>query len=268
MQDVYVDQDILDRIFGLYDVHFASATIGSAISAHIDGIDEQSAMQLKEMVLAKIKGGYITENNNSSQNNNQAGNNQKINLTEKISSSEYGLTGKWLTMQMFTNLFGSIIGAFILSFFISFFVFGMTPTGIGERYFHILYILFPILLVSGIIRILFWKNNYRFSLEDDHLYFKIGVLSIKETNMPYYSIQDVSVTQSFFERIFGLYDIAIKNASQNIITGNEYSRQTINMQNPFLGGPVITGLNKELAEKISLVIKDILSKTNSGRTGL
>jgi membrane protein YdbS with pleckstrin-like domain len=37
IQDIYVDQDLLDRIFGLYDVHLSSATFSSGMEAHIDG---------------------------------------------------------------------------------------------------------------------------------------------------------------------------------------------------------------------------------------
>ena len=42
IQDVYVDQDILDRIFGLYDVHLSSATVSSGEAAHIDGFRKTS----------------------------------------------------------------------------------------------------------------------------------------------------------------------------------------------------------------------------------
>ena len=47
IQDVYVDQDVLDRIMGLYDVHIASATATSGIEAHIDGVDTRVAENLK-----------------------------------------------------------------------------------------------------------------------------------------------------------------------------------------------------------------------------
>jgi len=54
-QDVYVDQDILDRIFGLYDVHIASASISSGIEAHIDGLGTQAAEQLRMLLLQKVR---------------------------------------------------------------------------------------------------------------------------------------------------------------------------------------------------------------------
>jgi membrane protein YdbS with pleckstrin-like domain len=55
IQDVYVDQDLLDRIFGLYDVHLSSATAASGMEAHIDGVEKQSAEGLREVLLETVK---------------------------------------------------------------------------------------------------------------------------------------------------------------------------------------------------------------------
>ena len=54
LQDVYVDQDILDRLFGLYDVHVSSATVTSEFLSHIDGVSKESAEKIKKILLAKI----------------------------------------------------------------------------------------------------------------------------------------------------------------------------------------------------------------------
>lgn len=54
IQDVYVDQDLLDRIFGLYDVHISSATMSSGIAAHIDGLAQPAADQLKALLLQTV----------------------------------------------------------------------------------------------------------------------------------------------------------------------------------------------------------------------
>lgn len=54
IQDVYVDQDILDRIFGLYDVHLSTATITSGMEAHIDGVENTSAEGLRELILKTV----------------------------------------------------------------------------------------------------------------------------------------------------------------------------------------------------------------------
>jgi putative membrane protein len=55
IQDVYVDQDILDRIFGLYDVHLSTATISSGMEAHIDGVEKQAAEGLRNIILQTVQ---------------------------------------------------------------------------------------------------------------------------------------------------------------------------------------------------------------------
>ena len=55
IQDVYVDQDIFDRMFGLYDVHLSTATITSGIQAHIDGVEKEAGDGLREALLEKIR---------------------------------------------------------------------------------------------------------------------------------------------------------------------------------------------------------------------
>ena len=55
IQDIYVDQDLLDRIFGLYDVHLSSATITSGMEAHIDGLEKQAAHGLRDILLQTVQ---------------------------------------------------------------------------------------------------------------------------------------------------------------------------------------------------------------------
>ena len=55
IQDVYVDQDLLDRMLGLYDVHLSSATVSSGMSAHIDGVERQAADGLRAILLNTVK---------------------------------------------------------------------------------------------------------------------------------------------------------------------------------------------------------------------
>lgn len=55
IQDVYVDQDLLDRILGIYDVHLSSATVSSAMSAHIDGVEKLAADGLRSLLLKTVQ---------------------------------------------------------------------------------------------------------------------------------------------------------------------------------------------------------------------
>jgi putative membrane protein len=54
IQDVYVDQDLLDRMFGLYDVHLSTATVSSGMAAHIDGVEKQAAEGLRAALLQTV----------------------------------------------------------------------------------------------------------------------------------------------------------------------------------------------------------------------
>jgi membrane protein YdbS with pleckstrin-like domain len=54
VQDVYVDQDFLDRLFGLYDVHLSSATYTSGMEAHIDGVEKPAADGLRALLLQTL----------------------------------------------------------------------------------------------------------------------------------------------------------------------------------------------------------------------
>ena len=54
VQDVYVDQDLFDRILGIYDVHLSTATIASGMAAHIDGVEKAPADGLRAHLLQTI----------------------------------------------------------------------------------------------------------------------------------------------------------------------------------------------------------------------
>ena len=56
LQDVYMDQDLFDRLFGLWDVHVSTATVMSGMEAHIDGIDHENANRIRALLLEKITG--------------------------------------------------------------------------------------------------------------------------------------------------------------------------------------------------------------------
>lgn len=55
IQDVFVDQDVLDQTFGLYDLHVSTATLQSAANAHIDGLSFSGAEAIKAEILERMK---------------------------------------------------------------------------------------------------------------------------------------------------------------------------------------------------------------------
>lgn len=52
--DVYVDQDLFDRMFKIWDLHFTTPE-SRVFNIHIDGLSAQSAMAVRKNVLEKIQ---------------------------------------------------------------------------------------------------------------------------------------------------------------------------------------------------------------------
>lgn len=52
--DVNVEQDFLDVVFGLYDIHISSPTAESGKFAHIDGLNKKSAIRIRNILIDKI----------------------------------------------------------------------------------------------------------------------------------------------------------------------------------------------------------------------
>lgn len=44
--NIYLDQDPLDKMFGLYDAHFETAATESGSYSHVDGLDKENAEKL------------------------------------------------------------------------------------------------------------------------------------------------------------------------------------------------------------------------------
>ncbi|MCX6802073.1 MAG: PH domain-containing protein [Candidatus Diapherotrites archaeon] len=55
VQNVFLDQDIFDRAFKLYDVHLSTITTISGLEGHIDGLSEKNASAIRDLLLRQIK---------------------------------------------------------------------------------------------------------------------------------------------------------------------------------------------------------------------
>jgi uncharacterized membrane protein YdbT with pleckstrin-like domain len=55
IQNVFVDQDIFDRIFGIYDVHLSTVGRASIAMCHIDGVTKENADKLMAILLRQVK---------------------------------------------------------------------------------------------------------------------------------------------------------------------------------------------------------------------
>ena len=123
IQDVYVDQDLFDRILGLYDVHIASATSTSGMEAHIDGVNSGVADGLKNFFLQKIQSSNTmqppvagTQTDQSQLGTGLTSNvtSTPVQLSQEISNKTFPFDGRFVFSQFLGALLLSpVIGVFI-----------------------------------------------------------------------------------------------------------------------------------------------------------
>ena len=234
IQDVYVDQDILDRILGIYDVHIASATVSSATEAHIDGLDKETAEATRDFLLAKVHGHSVASSaiNTGSSKPNKTVAAIKYNASEVVSSKNYPIANRWLLVPFLTSFFYSALLIFVL----------VSENVESDENYNLLIVYGA--LVAGIGKFIWsciWKKNYHFELTEESILLKTGVVSRSSRHLPYKSIKDISVSQGVIDRLLGLYTVSIQDATSS-------------------SGLVIVGQSKEHADKLSSVLNGIIGK--------
>ncbi len=273
IQDVYVDQDIIDRIMGLYDVHIASATAASGMEAHIDGVELQAAEGLKKFFLDKmIPGGQTTGSVSQGvppPSSNQASMNSPrpstFSFTEEISSEIYPLTSKWMKIQVIKRLLAPLVTWGIIALaIVPRMIVGVNFS--SDNFIWVLIIWLGIGLLSSIwsvVSLYLWRKNYAFHFTPENVYYKDGVIALSEKHMPYSSIQDVSVQQGVLERFVGLASVRIENAAsgQMVTVGRGAAAMAFS-------GVVLQGLTLEDANKITDMLKTTVLNSNTSRYGL
>ena len=252
IQDVYVDQDILDRLLGIYDVHIASATVSSAMEAHIDGVDKDISEGLKTFFLDSIRG-LSSEDAKLNIDHTDKIKQATINfdLDIKMSNLIYPINRRWLLKSILEQFFYSIalsLGVMIVFWFKD--AHDMLKISLFLGFLFSFWVLFSV----GQI---FWKSNYAFEFLPEYIKYKSGILSISERHLPYKSIQDVNISQSFIDRLFKLANINIENAAQMSVGSTKVS-----------AGIELVGLSLSNANEITEHLKKIMNSKNSSQLGL
>lgn len=266
IQDVYVDQDLLDRLFGIYDVHISSATYSSGIEAHIDGVSKESAEGLKNLFLNKIKNGssYQQKVSMSQEDGSITASDvpkqQPASFSREISSETIGLGSNWWTGELVKVALGSVIMPALIAFWIT------AGSDNGINWSLTFWIWLGALFVYVAYRLIYlalWKSHYKYNFGPEYIYMKIGVISVSEKNMGYNTIQDVGIRQTLVDRIFGVADLVIENASGATMpqVPNQKGVAPIN-------GIVIEGMSLDEARSVSDELKKVISNKRDMSKGL
>jgi putative membrane protein len=220
IQDVYVDQDVLDRMLGIFDVHIASATVTSGIEAHVDGVNVGVAENLKNIILSKIHNSTSSITTTPvTQINSQPVSEAAPNIQSNITSSTYPMGRNW-AIPMFCVSFARIIILYL------FFLPILLQNNILSFFIHLSVGLGLSLLV--LLYMYFWKKSYYFEFMPDYILLRSGVISRSENHIPYRSIQNVINKQGIFDRLAGVSNVVIQNAAQQYVAGNNRATMPIN----------------------------------------
>ncbi|MBU1110728.1 PH domain-containing protein [Patescibacteria group bacterium] len=138
-----------------------------------------------------------------------------------ISEKNYPVQGLWV----FKSMLGSLL---LLIFFVPYSLFSSGPSATGKYTVTIFYIV----IIAGfaifhfIVTIL-RRTNFHYSIEENFLTLKQGILSKQQRHIPYGVIQTLFVKQDLFDRIFGLASLTIENASQGAGYPSASQRQRV-----------------------------------------
>jgi len=181
IQDVYLDQDILDRIFGLWDLHISTGSEVSGFEAHIDGVGEKDARIMRNILLKKTV------------------------FEEERVKEVYFPDKRGLIIMGFRSFFIiSLLIIFILLFLLSSFSSILSP-----------FLLILILLVFICLLILNFLefNAIRYELRDEGVFIKRGFITPRESLLLYRNIQDVEETQDILDIFLGIKNLLVKTMS-------------------------------------------------------
>jgi|GEM_PF-404625 len=175
VQDVYLDQDLLDRIFGLYDLHLSTATETSGREAHIDGLPHESALKIRDLVLSELG----------------------VNK-EKLESAgiEIEISQRARSYVLLTGLSGGIVFVFFLIQLIIEY-----PPAI---------LLAPLAIGATVAWSYLDFTALRYELRENGVYIKRGYFIPSESFFLFRNIQDVDEKQNLFERMFGISTLVVK----------------------------------------------------------
>ncbi len=235
LQNVYVDQDILDRIFGLYDVHYETAGETSGFYSHVDGLNKENAEKLVAFLEKKLRDRQGKSKKEDevikSENSEIESFKEKVN-EEEISINQYPLSKFVVITHSIIFFISGTISLLILLFTIwgGIFLFGGYLLRLS---FSLFLMILVINFILSLIGALIWYKNFYFRFDKDRGEIRSKVIGQSISYLYYDKIQNVNISQGFLGRILGIYTIIIETAGESA-----WNRL------------IIDGLTKESAEKI------------------
>ncbi|MFH1470408.1 MAG: PH domain-containing protein [Candidatus Micrarchaeota archaeon] len=243
VQDVYLDQDVLDRVFGLWDLHISSATETSGTEAHIDGVSQENASALREILMKALLPEKETKTSDTAASPTSSDLQRGGALLKEIRPSGMGLV---------EIIIGGIVGFVLLVAF-------MGPFGL------LLLLLLPFVLLWSYLDF----TVLRYELREEGVFIRSGFITRSERLFLYKNIQDVEERAMIWDQILGLKALSIKTmtASSTISANMSYLNASIA---PGLRDEIIASAKKESqkAEKRAKAERPAIASIAAGMPSL
>jgi uncharacterized membrane protein YdbT with pleckstrin-like domain len=123
-----------------------------------------------------------------------------------------------------------IIKKAILSFmayaflsFLSYILVKFEPNGFGRAgsYLHLIPIFFTAIFFIDVTIVILEKKYFRFELGHEYITIKEGIIKKQERHIPYGVIQDITITQTLWDRVFNIATLSANNATQYAFTNQQ-----------------------------------------------
>lgn len=206
IQNIFVDQDFLDRIFGLYDIHYETAGETSRFYSHVDGLTVKNAEALVDFLKNRV-GKHMPDGPTEVLMGD-------MNIGEKTmqQDTEVFFTRENMPIQKKGIIMSTIGTLAILSWV---FLYGFIMMVKVNGAFMIPVVILAFLFISAsLIYYSWWYKNFYFKFEAAQGVISEKVITLTESYVYYDRIQNINVTQGILERAFGLYSVSIETAAE------------------------------------------------------
>jgi membrane protein YdbS with pleckstrin-like domain len=90
-----------------------------------------------------------------------------------------------------------------------------------QSYVYLIPISFTTLLFLDVTFVILEKKYFRFELGQEYITIKEGIIKKQERHIPYGVIQDITITQTLWDRVFNIATLSANNATQYASTNQQ-----------------------------------------------
>lgn len=223
-----VERDVIEK--SLLNVGWTTQAVSQAF-LELDQINTQSSPSIQQPVVNNKTNSNLPQSTMLG---------MSSRFDNKISEEDYAISTVWIFKYPIIMVVLSIV-AWFFGYWFPYFV-----------------VAIPYFLIANPLQ----RKNFHYSFEDKYLLIEQGVLSKKQRNLPYNVIQNVFVKQDLFDRLFGISNLILENASEGGGKGrfSKWVSNSGNKERDFIGSKgnkvSVPGLKKAHAE----VLRDEILK--------